>query len=219
MTCTNTPRLLGDDCPQDAGIIEIGILHSRIAARFGFHMDTALNPPKHYNVSFTACNSMFSSSACDVKGTRCLYQGHTCRTASKLLVPYLEAFLCYAQPVPKLVLISSFASAAFQIQQICNSLVEISCRCRLSSCTTFTHVSLAPPGKCSAVINAQEDTLDTDFVTSILTSQFSATAEEEQAKNRCREKDDDKTVIRSTDLPRGVSSNRHDHMSDPLSLA
>ena len=45
------------------------------------------------------------------------------------------------------VLISSSASAAFRSQQICNGLIEISCRCGLSSCTTSTHVSFAPWGE------------------------------------------------------------------------
>ena len=125
VTCIDTPHLLGDDCLQDAGIIKIGILHSRIAARF--HRNTALNSPKHYNVSFTACNSMLLSSACDVNGTRCLYQGYTYRTASKLLVPYLKAFLCYVRPVPKLV------------TTICRGapLPTCPCLCRVYACTLY----------------------------------------------------------------------------------
>ena len=43
--------------------------------------------------------------------------------------------------------ISLFASSAFRSQQICNSWVEISCRCVLSSSTTFMYVSLATRGK------------------------------------------------------------------------
>ena len=44
-------------------------------------------------------------------------------------------------------LISSWASAAFRSQQICNGLIKISCMCGLSSCLALTHVSLVSWGE------------------------------------------------------------------------
>ena len=75
------------------------------------------------------------------------------------------------------VLISSTASAAFWSQQIGNSLSKILCRPGMSSFKTFTHVPLALWGVYAQQWSMQEeDTGDTDFVTSKLTSQFSATS-------------------------------------------
>ena len=54
VTCTDTPRLSGDDCLQDDGMLEPSILRSRVAAHFSFHGDTGLNLRKHYHVLFTA---------------------------------------------------------------------------------------------------------------------------------------------------------------------
>ena len=76
------------------------------------------------------------------------------------------------------VLISSSTSAAFWSQQIGNSLLKILCRPGMSSYKTFTHVPLAPWGEYAQQWSMQqEDTGDIDFVTSILTSQFSATSQ------------------------------------------
>ena len=44
-------------------------------------------------------------------------------------------------------LISSWASAAFRSQRICNGLIKISCRCGLSSCMALTHVPLVSGGE------------------------------------------------------------------------
>ena len=55
-------------------------------------------------------------------------------------------------------------------------LIEISCRCGMSSCTTFTQVPLDPWGKYGQQwLICKEATFATDFVTSLLTSAFSAT--------------------------------------------
>ena len=81
VTCNNTPRLSADDCLQDAGMLQPGISYSRAAAHFGFHRDVVQKLQKHYNVAFTfhwMWLSTFSSSGCNVKGTRCLYQEQTC---------------------------------------------------------------------------------------------------------------------------------------------
>ena len=74
------------------------------------------------------------------------------------------------------VLISSIVAAAFWSQYICNSLVEISCRYGLSSCMTLTQVPLDPWGEYGQQgLIRKEDIFATDFVTSLLTSAFSAT--------------------------------------------
>ena len=62
------PLLSSDDCLQDAGMLEPGILYSRFAAHFGFHRDTVLNMWKQYRVFHFMCLFMFPPSACDVKG-------------------------------------------------------------------------------------------------------------------------------------------------------
>ena len=40
ITWADTQRLSGDDCLQDTGMLEPGILRSRVAAHFNFHRDT-----------------------------------------------------------------------------------------------------------------------------------------------------------------------------------
>ena len=60
VTCTNTLRISAGDCLQDAGMLEPGILHMRVAAHFGFRRDSALNLWKHYHVSFISCDCLHS---------------------------------------------------------------------------------------------------------------------------------------------------------------
>ena len=74
--------------------------------------------------------------------------------------------------------ISSSASAACWSQRIGNSLLKILCRPWMSSFKTFTRVPLAPWGEyAQQCLLQEEDTGDSDFVTSIPTSQFSATSQ------------------------------------------
>ena len=72
VTCTETSRLSGG-CLQHTGMLEPGILHSKVAAHFGFHRDAVLNLRQHYRMSFTACGCLRSPHQRDVKGTRRLY--------------------------------------------------------------------------------------------------------------------------------------------------
>ena len=60
ITCAYTPRLSAGDCLQDAGRLEPGILHIRVAAHFGFHRDTVINLWQHFHESFTACDCLRS---------------------------------------------------------------------------------------------------------------------------------------------------------------
>ena len=60
VTCTDTLRLSGYDCLQDDGMLEPGILRSRVAAHFIFHGDAGLNLRKHYHVPFTARGFLYS---------------------------------------------------------------------------------------------------------------------------------------------------------------
>ena len=63
-------------------------------------------------------------------------------------------------------------------QQTCSSLVDVSSRCGMTSHKTFTRVSLAPWGEdAQQWLMHKGDTPDTDFVTSILASSFSAISE------------------------------------------
>ena len=58
MTCTDTLHLSDDNCLQDDGMLEPGILHSRVAAHFSFHSHTNIILRTHYHVSFTACDCL-----------------------------------------------------------------------------------------------------------------------------------------------------------------
>ena len=101
LTCITTLRLSVGDCLQDTVMLEPGILHIRVAAHFGFHRDTVPDLWKHNNAFFIAWVLTILSSACDVKGVQRLYipRPHTRAAASKLLVPYFEAFPGYVQSV------------------------------------------------------------------------------------------------------------------------
>ena len=176
----------------------------------------------------------FSSSACNVKGTRCLYQGQTraqplpnclcdilknswvmcnqyqnwsqpyagstpfatvdpvCRPTCHVAgeSPWITVIHCYS--LMKVVFTWAEVlnmcgmrwSADFVIcissllKPIGNSLLKILCRPGMSSFKTFTHVPLAPCCEYAQQWSMQEeDTWDTDSVTSIPTSQFSATSQ------------------------------------------
>ena len=60
VTCTNTSRLSVDDCLQEAGMLEPGILYSSVVAHLNFHRYTVLNLWKHYHVPSTVCSCLRS---------------------------------------------------------------------------------------------------------------------------------------------------------------
>ena len=78
VTCTITPRLSADDCLQDAGMLQPGILYSIVCSSFWFSQGYCPEAAETLSCLFHCMwLSTFSSSACNVKGTRCLYQGQT----------------------------------------------------------------------------------------------------------------------------------------------
>ena len=179
-------------------MLERGILHIRVATHFGFHKDTVLNLWKHYHVPFTACKCLRSyhqrvkskkygvytrvTHLCNCFQIACAISwsipglcainaktGHShLRGVHHLPLPVCRPTSHGAGELPS----STVKSADFRSQQICNNLVEISCRCGLSSCTTFTEVPLHPWGLYGQQwLIRKEDTFATDVVTSLLTSE------------------------------------------------
>ena len=117
VTCTNTPRLSAGDCLRDAGSLAfstselqliwvftgIGLLSwtcGNIITRLSLHV--SVNDP----TVIMWCQRDMAS----------IPRSHTCATASKLIVPYLEAFPGYVQPMSK------------QVTSICGE--HIICPCR-----------------------------------------------------------------------------------------
>ena len=65
-----------DDCLQGTGMLEPGILPSRVVAHFS--LGYCPEPVQTLSCAFHCMSLLtFSPSECDVKRIRCLYQGHT----------------------------------------------------------------------------------------------------------------------------------------------
>ena len=83
VTCTNTRRLSGGDCLRDAGMLQPGVLHIRVAANFD--RDTVLNLWKHYHASslhVSIVNFLTASTWCQ-RDTASIPWSQTCATASQ----------------------------------------------------------------------------------------------------------------------------------------
>ena len=101
-TCTDTPRLSGDDCLQDDGMLEPDVLDSRVASHFTWLLAWTCGSiivwiSMHVTVYVLTISVRYQSDAVSIPGS------HTCATASKPLVSYLEAYMGYVQSAPTLV--------------------------------------------------------------------------------------------------------------------